>query len=300
MKLMMCSSSEDTPENNDDPLVKSLDDIKDKYFMHEDSWKPMMQMMATFVSMMGQGMLQKNGDHGQMGAEEFLPGKVDEGLNVGQMTKNDNFADLMQRGQRWCAALEREGDAMYVNHALAMMIAEGNLRMCKLLVEKYNADVTLGMPWTMCTGIDFAAGKGHVRVLKYLLDQGATCDLNRLSNVQLIGAVDRAAKGGFNDALRVLVEEYGADLNVVRRNGETPAHGAAMHGHVETLKCLKELGADLHAHSWDCIDMSGNYYKGRTPLDCARYYYQSECIAFLEADATEHAAKIIHQQGMWI
>ena len=165
--------------------------------------------------------------------------------------------------------------------------------MCKLLVEKYDADVSLGMPWVQCTGIDFAAGKGHVRVLKYLLEQGATCDLNRLSNTNLIGAVDRAAKGGFNDALRLLVEDYGADLHVVRRNGETPAHGAAMHGHVETLKYLKELGADLHAHSWDCIDLTGSPYKGRTPLDCARYYYQSECIAFLEADAAVSAAEFI-------
>jgi hypothetical protein len=157
------------------------------------------------------------------------------------------------------------------------------------LVEEKGGDVTLGMPWAMCTGVDFAAGKGHLRVLKYLLDKGAICDLNHLSHMQLIGAVDRAAKGGFQDALRMLVEDYGATLHVVRRNGETPAHGAAMHGHIETLKYLKSQGCDLHAKSYDCTELNGVEYKARTPLECARYFYQSECIAFLEADAAEVA-----------
>lgn len=147
------------------------------------------------------------------------------------------------------------------------------------------------MPWGMCTNIDFAAGKGHVRVLKYLLDGPAICDLNRVSNMSLIGAVDRAAKGGFTDALKILVEDYGAELHVVRRNGETPAHGAAMHGHIETLKFLKSKGCDLQAMSWDCKDLQGNLQQGRTPLDCAKYFYQSECIAFLEADTKGEEAR---------
>ena len=158
------------------------------------------------------------------------------------------------------------------------------------LVEDLGGDVTIGFPWGLCTGVDFAAGKGHVRVLKYLLDNGAICDLNRLSNIELIGAVDRAARGGFVEALKVLIEDYGAEYkNVVRRNGESPAHGAAMYGHIETLKYMKEKGCNLQARSFDCIDISGHHYSSRTPLDIARYYYQSECIAFLEADAAAEA-----------
>ena len=69
---------------------------------------------------------------------------------------------------------------------------------------------------------------------------------------------------------------------VRRRNGETPAHGAAMHGHVATLKRLKELGCDLNALSYKmAADQHGAPYEPRTPLDYARYYYQSEAADYL-------------------
>ena len=65
---------------------------------------------------------------------------------------------------------------------------------------------------------------------------------------------------GFLDALAVLLE-HGAKLDVRRRNGETPAHGAAINGHVEMLRELKRLGCDIQAVS----------YEGKTPLDLARH-----------------------------
>merc|ERR1711988_37691 len=128
-----------------------------------------------------------------------------------------------------------------------------------------------------------AAGKGHLRVLKFLLDHGATCDLNRTSNMQCIGVVDRAAKAGFVDVLDELVQRGAKIKGVRRRNGETPAHGAAMHGHVEMLKRLKELGVDLNAASYNCMAANGIQYQARTPLDYARYYYQSEAAEYLES-----------------
>ena len=288
MTLMLSTTEDDSPENNDDPLLKTLDDIKAKYFMDEPEYIGMMGMMAVYPAMLGEKIVEKVGDKGQLGSKEFIPGKKSDGLNVGQLTKEDNIAELMARGARLQESLARDGEAKYVNHALAMMIAEGNLKMVKMLVEEMGADVTLGMPWSMCTGIDFAAGKGHVRVLKYLLDKGAICDLNRQSNMSLIGVVDRAAKGGFVEALRMLIEDYGADyLDVVRRNGETLAHSAAMNGHIEVLKYLKSKGMNLHTKSWESVDFNGATCGAKRALDWAKYYYQSECVAFLEADAKE-------------
>ena len=66
-------------------------------------------------------------------------------------------------------------------------------------------------------------------MLKYLLDNGAMCDLDRQSNRDLIGAVDRAAKAGYLDVLEILVSRGAKVVGVRRRNGETPAHGAAMY-----------------------------------------------------------------------
>ena len=82
--------------------------------------------------------------------------------------------------------------------------------------------------------------------------------------------------------LDTLVEAGAKIKNVRRRNGETPAHGAAMHGHVATLKRLKELGCDLNALSYKmAVDQYGAPYEPRTPLDYARYYYQSEAADYL-------------------
>ena len=104
--------------------------------------------------------------------------------------------------------------------------------------------------------------------------------------VALIGVDDRAAKGGFVEALRMLIEDYGADyLDVVRRNGETLAHSAAMNGHIEVLKYLKSKGMNLHTKSWESVDFNGAVCGAKRAVDWAKYYYQSECVAFLEADA---------------
>merc|ERR1711988_757905 len=111
--------------------------------------------------------------------------------------------------------------------------------------------------------------------MKFLLDNGATQDLEHTSHMNCIGVVDRAAKAGFVDVLDLLVE-YGAKVKGVRRrNGETPAHGAAMHGHIDVLKRLKELGVDLNAASYEFTDHTGTVQPAKTPLDFARYYYQS-------------------------
>jgi hypothetical protein len=134
MTLMLATGVEDTPTNNDDPLLSTLDDIKRKYFMDEPEWAGMMTMMSGFPLHLGMGMLQKTGDSGQLGAQEFIPGNVADGYNVGQLTQADNMSDLKVRGERLAAALQQEGEAKYVNHALAMMIAEGNLKMVQVRI----------------------------------------------------------------------------------------------------------------------------------------------------------------------
>ena len=82
--------------------------------------------------------LETFGNHGQLGGTETV-GPV--------LSLEDNMKDLADRGARINAFLDLEGDAKIVNHALAMMIAEGNLKLCKMLVEEHGADVTLGMTW---------------------------------------------------------------------------------------------------------------------------------------------------------
>jgi ankyrin repeat protein len=51
---------------------------------------------------------------------------------------------------------------------------------------------------------------------------------------------------GHVEAMRALVE-LGADVNAAAAIGHTPLHVAALNGHVEAMRALVELEADAHA-----------------------------------------------------
>ena len=140
MYLMMARTDEDTPENNDDPLLKTPEDIVKKYFCRDPAYKPLMMMMAHFpMGMMQQG-LQAMGDHGQCGGKETIAA-TDDAPAV--LSLDDNMADCKKRGDRLVAALQSgEGTDSIASHLLAYMISEGNLKMCELLVTEHGADAT--------------------------------------------------------------------------------------------------------------------------------------------------------------
>ena len=139
-----------------------------------------------------------------------------------------------------------------------------------MLHEKHQVSLTLGYMWGI-TLLDFAAGKGHMRIIEYLIEKGALDLKDKPSLRDRITAVDRACKAGFVDVLDKL-HELGANLKTVRLNRQTPAHGAAMLGHTDVLKRLHELGTDLEG-SYDQF--------GKSPLDYAVYFCHKEAAELL-------------------
>lgn len=166
---------------------------------------------------------------------------------------------------------ELEGEQQLAQIALSYVVAEGNLGMVKVCCD-HGASLKLGYSWGI-TLVDFAAGKGHIRILKHLLEQEppVVADINRQSLRERISAIDRASKAGHTDCIRLL-HKHGADTNCRRLNRQTPAHGAAMCGHLNSLETLAELEADL-----DLQDAGG-----KSPLDWAAYFHQTACVKFLE------------------
>ena len=67
-----------------------------------------------------------------------------------------------------------------------------------------------------------------------------------------------AARYGHANTVKAL-KEAGADVNAGDHMGQTPVHWAAINGHTGTVNALKEAGADLNATDKD----------GKTPLDWA-------------------------------
>lgn len=62
--------------------------------------------------------------------------------------------------------------------------------------------------------------------------------------------------------VKVLIEEFGADVNIVSATGVSPAHCAAYKGSLEMLRFLEEKGADVFAK-----DKFGN-----TPLKFTEHF----------------------------
>ena len=80
-------------------------------------------------------------------------------------------------------------------------------------------------------------------------DSSATASKDRADNPEhAVGdgstQMHAAAVNGHVEAIKAL-KEAGADVVAKRANGSTPMHSAALNGHVDAIKALKEAGADV-------------------------------------------------------
>ena len=119
------------------------------------------------------------------------------------------------------------------------------------------------------TAFLFAAKAADVEVMRLLLQLGADPKINTGVNITPLMAAagiswasnqDRASEEQVLEAVKLLVEEQGADVNFVADTGETALHAAAYRGANSVIQYLYDKGAKL-----DVPDKSG-----RTPLRVAQ------------------------------
>jgi ankyrin repeat protein len=115
------------------------------------------------------------------------------------------------------------------------------------------------------TAFLFAAKAADVEVMRLLLEQGADPTINTGVNITPLMAAagiawasnqDPASEGQVLEAVKLLVEEVGADVNAVNDVGETAMHAAAYRGANSVVQYLYDKGAKLDVVALD----------GRTPL----------------------------------
>ena len=113
-----------------------------------------------------------------------------------------------------------------------------------------------------------AAKSGDVEAMKLLLAHGADPKINTGLNITPLMAAagiawaanqDKASETDALEAVKLLVEEHGLDVNFVADTGETAMHAAAYRGANSIVQYLFDRGAKL-----DVPDLSG-----RTPLKIA-------------------------------
>ena len=127
----------------------------------------------------------------------------------------------------------------------------GNLEQVTLLVEQ-GADINQIGGGYEGTALDIAAYKGHLEVVRYLVEQEKT---DRRGWTPLLNA----SCNGHLEMVRYLLEQ-GSDRDKTTDSGWTSLHLAAYGGHFETAKLLMVYGADLNARTNDGelpIDMPG-------------------------------------------
>ena len=136
-----------------------------------------------------------------------------------------------------------------------------------------------------------AARQADVEVMRLLLQNGADPKMNTPLNItplMLAAGIawasnqDRASEDQVLDAVKMLVEELGADVNFIADTGETAMHAAAYRGANNVVQYLFDKGARL-----DVQDKSG-----RTPLQVADGVEYGNSFA-----ANPHTAVLLRKLG---
>jgi ankyrin repeat protein len=137
----------------------------------------------------------------------------------------------------------------------------------------------------------FAAKSADVEVMRLLLENGADPKLKTYANItplQLAAGIawasnqDRASEAQVLEAVKLLVEECGADVNEKNDTGETAMHAAAYRGANSVVQYLRDKGAELDVVALD----------GRTPLQVAEGVEYGNSFA-----AQPHTAELLRKLG---
>jgi ankyrin repeat protein len=141
------------------------------------------------------------------------------------------------------------------------------------------------------TAFLFAAKSADVEVMRLLLDHDADPKINTTLNITPLMAAagiawasnqDPASEEQVLEAVKLLVEEVGVDVNEVSDTGETAMHAAAYRGANSVVQYLYEKGANLDVVALD----------GRTPLIVADGVEYGNSFA-----AQPHTAVLLRELG---
>ena len=144
---------------------------------------------------------------------------------------------------------------------------------------------------TGATAFLLAAKSADVEALRLLLEYGADPTIDTEDGITPLMAAagiswasnqDRASEAQVLEAVRLLVEELGADVNAVSAVGETPLHAAAYRGANSVVRYLVDRGAALDVVAID----------GRTPLRVADGVEYGNSFA-----AHPHTAALLRELG---
>jgi len=138
------------------------------------------------------------------------------------------------------------------------------LEFCKTAEDLAILNQVDALGWTP---LQIAAKNGFVKIVRILLQYGASIDLQ----VDGFRPLYLAAQSGNLEIVKLLCEQ-GADINSVTANNCTPIYAACHFGHLPIVKYLCERGANIHTK------MSTT---GFGPVDVALVGFHVEIVSYL-------------------
>eukprot|EP00455_Lapot_gusevi_P039654 TRINITY_DN444_c0_g1_i2.p1 TRINITY_DN444_c0_g1~~TRINITY_DN444_c0_g1_i2.p1 ORF type:complete len:212 (+),score=17.10 TRINITY_DN444_c0_g1_i2:141-776(+) len=155
----------------------------------------------------------------------ILPGEEEAFV---QLLRGD---DAPERKKKILIQAVRDGELEFVRKAIRYG--------CGLPTEADGYDNTL---------LHYAAFFGYIEIAKFLLTGGAVVDArNNVSHTPLHLACESHLQP--LEMIRMLVRSCQADIQATNMNGWTPLHIACNRGHVQVVRLLVALGADVNARA---------------------------------------------------
>lgn len=160
-----------------------------------------------------------------------------------------------------------------INETLHEAAAQGDLKKVKSALAD-GADLESRDP-SGSTALTSAAGGGHLQVVEYLLERGASVRNGRSTEFTPLMAAART--GGRLDIVEALVRAR-ANVNAASYEQSVLMH-AAVGGNLNIVRRLIELGADPHAVAEDLFQTTLDYALANKRRDVAKFLEELGVVA---------------------
>ena len=128
-------------------------------------------------------------------------------------------------------------------NCLHLAPGNGEINLCKLLVEKYQIDVNC-KDNDECCPLRWASENGSIDVFEYFSEKGG--DVYSMSNRRRT-CLYYAARHGRIKLCKLLVGKYEIDVNCKENDGYTPLLEASSNGKTDVVEYLVEKGGNVYS-----------------------------------------------------
>ena len=143
-------------------------------------------------------------------------------------------------------------------NCLHIAALNGNLNLCKILIDKHNFDFDM-VDYNGFSTLHYSARYGSYKLIRYFADMGA--DIN-LKNHNGCNCLHIAALYGHLNLCKMLINKHNFDAGMADNDGISALHYSARYGSYEIFRYFAYMGTDIHLknlNGWNCLHIAALY-----------------------------------------